>query len=418
MSWNQGGWNPGWWGQDGWLGDGGWSDHNWGGRNAWNCRDGDKFSSDKYANVSTLGLKHPLPLEDRKELVLGLLNRLQEEVSEAAAASAPAGNFRIAVASWGPILIHAVLYYLCRAKPGMPIRTLFNEEKKFVIADAVNMLWLELTTLFPSMDEKLAAIELVFECRFNEPTALLEQAQQAGFDPGEVEVKATNPGQSLGISVGGGVKARPTESASGGAAPAASVVSSSRALQRMSTDEELAHLKKRSEVLQLRKSLAEQEAQLRSPPESPGQSDVRVPQKPEVSQRHESAMRDTLPKGFLQPVSLRGAQGSSASGTSSGVAPPGPLGSGSLRPPSDIHKVGMQALAQGAWSASMALLDGKQPCQSPEQAALENTQRWLDEAASKAKAEHARISALHAMRLEVKELKAALEPEELAEQGR
>ena len=127
-------------------------------------------------------------------------------------------------------------------------------------------------------------------------------------------------------------------------------------------------------------------------------------------------MRETLPKGFLQPVSLRGAQGSSASGTSSGVAPPGPLGSGSLRPPSDIHKVGMQALAQGAWSASMALLDGKQPCQSPEQAALENTQRWLDEAASKAKAEHAntslagvasrslqaRISALHAMSLAVK----------------
>ena len=113
----------------------------------------------------------------------------------------------------------------------------------------------------------------------------------------------------------------------------------------------------------MRKSLAEQEAQLRSPPESPGQRDVRVPQKPDVSQRHESVMRE--------PVTLRGVQGSSASGTSSGVAPPGPLGSGSLRPPSDIHKV---------------------PCQSAEQAALENTQRWLDEVASKAKAEHANTS--------------------------
>ena len=102
MSWKKGGWNPGWWGQDGWLGDGGWSDHNWGGRNAWNCRDGDKFSSDKYANVTTLGLKHPLPLEDRKELVLGLLNRLQEEVSEAVVTSVPgsiSGNCRIAVSS-------------------------------------------------------------------------------------------------------------------------------------------------------------------------------------------------------------------------------------------------------------------------------------------------------------------------------
>ena len=81
--------------------------------------------------------------------------------------------------------------------------------------------------------------DLLFECRFKEPTALLEQAQKEGFDPGEVEVKA-NAGQSLGISVGGGVMARPNASALGGAAPADSVVPSSRAaLQQMSTDEEL-----------------------------------------------------------------------------------------------------------------------------------------------------------------------------------
>ena len=137
MSWNKGGWSPGWWGQDTWNGDGGWSDLNWVGKNAWNCRDGEKFGNDKYGNVSTLGLKHPLPLEDRRELVLGLLSRLQEEVSEAAAASAPAGSFRIAVGNWGPLVIHAVLYYLCRARPCMPIRTLFNDEKKCVVADAV-----------------------------------------------------------------------------------------------------------------------------------------------------------------------------------------------------------------------------------------------------------------------------------------
>ena len=76
-------------------------------------------------------------------MVLGLLNRLQEEVSEAAAASAPgsiSGSFRIAVANWGPVIIHAVLLYLCRAPAGMLIRALYNAEKEFVIADAVNML--------------------------------------------------------------------------------------------------------------------------------------------------------------------------------------------------------------------------------------------------------------------------------------
>ena len=98
MSWKKGGWNSGWWGQDEWNEDRDWSHHNWGGSKN---REGEK---DKYANVSTLGLKHPLPLEDRKELVVALLSRLQEEVGEAAAASAPgsvAGNFRMAVANWG-----------------------------------------------------------------------------------------------------------------------------------------------------------------------------------------------------------------------------------------------------------------------------------------------------------------------------
>ena len=78
---------------------------------------------------------------------------------------------------------------------------------------------------------------------------------------------------------------------------------------------------------------------------------------------------------------------------------PGPLGSGSLCPPSDIDNVGVHALAQGAWSASMALLDGKQPCQSPEQAALENIQRWLDKMASKANAEHANTSVASSLAL-------------------
>ena len=142
MSWKGGGrgWQDDWWGAQEWNRRDGWGESQWGRGNGW------QGGGDKYANVSTLGLKHPLPLEERKELVLGLLNKLQEEVADAAAASASgsiAGNFRIAVASWGVVIIHAVLFYLCRAKPNMPLRTLFNEERKFVIADAVKMLWLE-----------------------------------------------------------------------------------------------------------------------------------------------------------------------------------------------------------------------------------------------------------------------------------
>ena len=55
---------------------------------------------------------------------------------------------------------------------------------KSVIADAVNMIWVEYTSLFPSMDETFAASQLLFECRVKEPTVALEQAQQTGLDPG------------------------------------------------------------------------------------------------------------------------------------------------------------------------------------------------------------------------------------------
>ena len=153
MSWkNGGGWNPCWWGHNGWHGEGGWYEYNWSGKDA---------SRDKYDNVTTLGLKHPLPIEDRRELVQGLLSKLQEEVSEGGAA--PTGTFRIAVSGWGPPVLHAVLFSICRAKPSLAIRTLFNDEKKFVMSDAVDLLWSELTSLFPSLDEKKAVYDLLFQ---------------------------------------------------------------------------------------------------------------------------------------------------------------------------------------------------------------------------------------------------------------
>ena len=90
-----------------------WENCTWNEYSTWKNLEG----HDKYANVSTLGLKHPLPMEDRRGLVLGLLNKLQEKVPEVLS-----GSFRIAVSSWSPVLIHAVLFFLCRAKPCMPLR--------------------------------------------------------------------------------------------------------------------------------------------------------------------------------------------------------------------------------------------------------------------------------------------------------
>ena len=197
--------------------------------------------TNNYANVSTLGLKHPLPLEDRRELVLGVLNKLQDEVQEVSSGSVQ-GIFRIAVASWGPVLIHAVLYYLCRAKPGMPLRTFYNEDRKFTIADATKMLWTEHTSLFPSVAEKADVLGLLSRVRFGHPQPLLEIAIQHGFDPAELEGKVGagpapgNPGNAGNAA--GMVRGLPIPS------PARK-----RSLARLGTDEELLLFEKRNKSL-------------------------------------------------------------------------------------------------------------------------------------------------------------------------
>ena len=204
-----------------------WENVTWGQSSSWKNPEG----NNRFANVSTLGLKQPLPLEDRRELVLGLLNKLQDEVQDVAS-----GNFRITVASWGPVLIHAVLFYLCRARPGMPLRTLYNEERKFTIADATKMLWTEHNSLFPSVAEKAEVLALLSHVRFGNQHPLLETAIQHGFDPVELEVKVgaePAPGNAAGM-----VRGLPIPS------PARK-----RSLARLGTDEELLLLEKRNKSL-------------------------------------------------------------------------------------------------------------------------------------------------------------------------
>ena len=82
--------------------------------------EGDREKSE-LEHVTTLGLKHPMPLEDHRDLVLGLVNKLRDEVE-----STHGGSFKLAVSAWGPVLLHAVLFYLARARPCMKVATLRN----------------------------------------------------------------------------------------------------------------------------------------------------------------------------------------------------------------------------------------------------------------------------------------------------
>ena len=169
----------------------------------------------------------------------------------------------------------------------------------------------------------------------------------------------------------------------------------SRALGRMTSDEELMSLRKRSEILELRKSLAQQEAALRTPPEVAKHDAVRYPPQPSVVQSHLAAMQAVLPPSTLEAVALRqpsasGPIGSSASGSFSpqpGKEPSGSSALGSVPPkPQDTDLISsMEVQAARAWSLNMARLQGKPPpadlIQDPLASALRNAESEVVSAA-------------------------------------
>ena len=127
-----------------------------------------------------------MPLEDRRELVLGLVSKLQDEVG------LDTGSFKLAVSAWGPVLLHAVLFYLARARPYMKVAALRNENDEYVTEEAVEVLYTELCGVLTSWEKKEAVMQLVSECRWGSADKLIAVAAKEGFNPSEVEPKAAN----------------------------------------------------------------------------------------------------------------------------------------------------------------------------------------------------------------------------------
>ena len=81
---------------------------------------GKKKEKDRFENCTTLGLKHPVPLDERKELLLELM-----------ALGSPDTTFpRIGLFNWGPRTVHAAFMILCRAEPQTAFRSLLNRDSK------------------------------------------------------------------------------------------------------------------------------------------------------------------------------------------------------------------------------------------------------------------------------------------------
>ena len=352
MAWRDGGWSNSWenynnqhWGQDDY----------WKTSWDWNEKKGGKKEKPNWKkaggqDVSTLGLKHPMPLEDRRDLVLSLINRLRDDVEGTQSVS-----FKLAVAGWGPVLLHAVFFHLCRARPCMKVGALRNEDDEYVLEDAVDILYTEMNGVLTTWEDKKAALKLLCDCRHGSPEKLLAVAKEEGFDANEVEPKGT-------AASGSGAPAQIAASA-----PAAGPVTSvppgpshgtgqPRTLTRMDTEEEIKNLRKKNEVMDLRVALAEKEKALKSqndPVAQPGRTAAaQMPAPRGGDAEHLQVLQQTLPPAALAPTQLRSTSTSGAS-------------------PQDLafaDKERLQVLAQNEWNATLLKLDG-QP-QKQEQAPI------------------------------------------------
>ena len=75
------------------------------------------------------------------------------------------GSFKLAVSAWGPVLLHAVLFYLARARPCMKVAAPRNKNHEYVTEEAVEVLYREMCGVLTSWEKKEVAMQLVSECR-------------------------------------------------------------------------------------------------------------------------------------------------------------------------------------------------------------------------------------------------------------
>ena len=104
----------------------------------WTCNKKDKDKDkdkerDRFKHVTSLGAasKHPLPLEDRKSLLMSLAEELTVGRTPLS---------KIAIGQFNSTMTHALLFLFCRATPRMSIRLLRDDANLFTISHAAKQL--------------------------------------------------------------------------------------------------------------------------------------------------------------------------------------------------------------------------------------------------------------------------------------
>ena len=138
----------------------------------------EKPQQDRFRNVTTLGCfgKHTLTLEDRKDLLLGVVNEL-----------VPSNNLsQMSVACWGADTTMAAFWLLTNCGPSTSIRWLKDPQDKYCFSAAVGIMAKAAQSFYvrePSKMEEM--VDFIVECSWKQQDRIVAKAIERGFDPSE-----------------------------------------------------------------------------------------------------------------------------------------------------------------------------------------------------------------------------------------
>ena len=173
-AWQQHRWEDNDWGQH----TESWWEENSNRQSAWDDTR-EKPQQDRFRNVTTLGCfgKHPMNLEDRKDLLLGVVTKL-----------VPNNHLsQMSVANWGADTTMAAFSLLTNCGPMTPIRWLKGPNvEKYCLPTAVQIMANAAQSFFagePSKFEEM--VDFIVASSWKDQEAIVAKAMENGYDPNE-----------------------------------------------------------------------------------------------------------------------------------------------------------------------------------------------------------------------------------------
>ena len=140
----------------------------------------------KTRNITTLGWKHPVPLSDRREILINLIKQVQEKVC-------PNDTIPVIwIHAWSAQLVQAILYTLCCLQPDFSAKGFFDKDNNFDKDHAVKLLLEAFYANYKSEQAQAHVIKFVMSHATKDKEAMvIDNACDQGFNLSLVEDKVS-----------------------------------------------------------------------------------------------------------------------------------------------------------------------------------------------------------------------------------